>query len=191
MVIHFFKAPPEAEAPIAWPVPPEDGEEASLSLYVLDRAADPDGNAGGFDWYAAQGEESEIEAWADGQPLGPVTAGELPNPIACCPAELAEALPPQLPPPDYQAFWDSLLVSAVYQEIRNQALSNPGVLVACTEFVAAFADAKSGRPNVPAIQACINNLMEAGDFTAEHLTALAELLSASYLAHLFNLTSAS
>ena len=191
MVIQFFKAPPEAEAPVAWPQPPAEGEEASLSLYVLDRAADPDGNAGGFDWYAAMGDEAAIESWAVAQPVEQVTATDLPNPVANYPAELAGALPAAFPEPDYQAFWDAIVTSSVYQEIRAQALTNPAVLVACTEFVAVLTDAKRGQPNVPAIQACINNLITAGDFAADHLMGLSELLSIGHLEHLFTLPPAS
>ena len=190
MAIQFFKAPPEAEVPVAWPDPPMGDDVVPFDLFVLDRAADPGGNAGGFDWYAAIGDQAVIEAWASGQPVELVAAEDLPNPLANRPAELADHLPPPLAPPNYLAFWDSLLVSPIYQEIRAQALANAGVLVACTEFIAAVADAKSGRPNVPAIQACINNLMAAGEFTVEHLAELGELLSASHLDHLFTLPSA-
>lgn len=189
MTVQFFKAPPESETPVAWPQSAEGGDVAFV-LLPLDRAADPDGNAGGFDWYAAIGDQAAIEDWAADQPVEFVLAEALPNPLANRPAELADYLPPPLPPPDYLAFWDALLVSPIYQEIRAQALANAGVLVACTEFIAAFADAKSGRPNVPAIQACINNLMAAGEFTVEHLAGLGELLSISHLDHVFTLPSA-
>ena len=100
--------------------------------------------------------------------------------------EPAPAPPP--PGPDYLAFWDALLVSSVYQSIRAQALTTPAVLVACTEFIAAFSDAKVGRPNVPAIQACINNLMQAGTFTPEELGELQGLLVYANLQDLFTLT---
>lgn len=86
---------------------------------------------------------------------------------------------PYIPPPpgpDYLAFWDALLVSSVYQTIRAQALTTPAVLVACTEFIAAIGDAKAGRPNVPAIQACINYLLAAGTFTQADLDELTALL---------------
>lgn len=92
------------------------------------------------------------------------------------------------PPSGYLAFWDALLVSNVYQTIRAQALTSPAVLVACTEFIAAFSDAKVGRPNVPAIQACINNLMQAGTFTPEELGELQGLLVYANLQDLFTLT---
>jgi predicted nucleic acid-binding protein len=77
---------------------------------------------------------------------------------------------------DYFLFWDGLLVSSVYQTIRAQAITTPAVLVACTEFVAAIGDAKNGRPNENAIQACINNLMAAATFTADEISELNQLL---------------
>jgi hypothetical protein len=83
--------------------------------------------------------------------------------------------------PDYMAFWDALLVSPVYQSIRAQALTTPAVLVACTEFIAAIGDAKIGRPNVPAIQACINNLLSGGTFTEADLQELGVLLAVGNL----------
>jgi hypothetical protein len=95
--------------------------------------------------------------------------------------------PPPAPGPDYQAFWDALLISPVYQEIRSQAITTPGVLVACTEFIAAVTDAKAGRPNVPAIQACIDNLLAAGSFSTEDLEAIGGLLVVGNLQDSFTL----
>jgi hypothetical protein len=94
---------------------------------------------------------------------------------------------PPAPGPDYQAFWDALLISPVYQEIRSQAITTPGVLVACTEFIAAVTDAKAGRPNVPAIQACIDNLLAAGSFSTEDLEAIGGLLVVGNLQDSFTL----
>lgn len=101
--------------------------------------------------------------------------------------EPAPYIPPP-PGPDYLAFWDALLVSSVYQTIRAQALTTPAVLVACTEFIAAIGDAKAGRPNVPAIQACINYLLGAGTFTEAELTELGELLEVGNLQGIYTLT---
>lgn len=99
--------------------------------------------------------------------------------------EPAPAPPP--PGPDYLAFWDALLVSNVYQSIRAQALTTPEVLVACTEFIAAITDAKAGRPNVPAIQTCINYLLGAGTFTEAELIELGELLAVGNLQDTYTL----
>jgi hypothetical protein len=121
-------------------------------------------------------ENNGTAAWAEYQAW--LSAGNTPEP----------APPPPPPGPDYLAFWDALLVSNVYQTIRAQALTNAAVLVACTEFIAAFSDAKVGRPNVPAIQACINNLMQAGTFTPEELGELQGLLVYANLQDLFTLT---
>lgn len=87
--------------------------------------------------------------------------------------------------PNYFTFWDGLLISNVYQSIRAQALINPAVLVACTEFIASFSDAKAGRANVPAIQACIDHLMQAGTFTQAELDELNALLVSANLQTLY------
>lgn len=95
-----------------------------------------------------------------------------------------EAAPPG---PDYLAFWDDLLISSVYQSIRAQAITTPAVLVACTEFIASFTDAKNGRANVPAIQACIDYLMQAGTFSQAEIDELNVLLVDNRLDQLFTI----
>lgn len=91
---------------------------------------------------------------------------------------------------DYYAFWDALLVSSVYQSIRAQALSTPAVLMACTEFVVAVGDAKAGRPNPAAIQACINYLLAAATLTEDELVELGALLAAGGLQEIYALAPA-
>lgn len=88
---------------------------------------------------------------------------------------------------DYLNFWDALLISSVYQTVRAQALTTPGVLVACTELVAALGDAKAGRANVPAIQACINYLLAAGTFTEAELLELQQLFDTFKLSAVYQL----
>lgn len=95
-----------------------------------------------------------------------------------------EAAPPG---PDYLTFWDDILISNVYQSIRAQALTTPAVLVACTEFIASFSDAKAGRANVPAIQASIDYLMQAGTFTQTEIDELNALLVSANLQTLFTI----
>ena len=95
---------------------------------------------------------------------------------------------PPAPGPDYIAFWDALLVSPVYQSIRSQAITNPAVLVATTECIAAITDAKVGRPNVPAIQACLNNLLIDGTFTGLELQEIRRLLALGNLQDTFSLS---
>lgn len=191
MAIVFFKAPPEGQVSLPWPAAPAEGEEAPFTLFALDRAGDPDGNALGYDWLGALGEEEAINAWAADLPIEEVPAAALPNPLGHYPDALLEALPPRRLPPDYISFWDALLVSPVYQEIRQQALQSPGVLVACTEFIAAFTDAKNGRPNVDAVQACIDNLFAAGSFSPEDFEAMLDLLAVGHLDGLFVLPTIS
>jgi hypothetical protein len=97
------------------------------------------------------------------------------------------APPPPPPGPDYLAFWDALLVSNVYQTIRAQALTSAAVLVAVTECIAAIQDAKAGRPNVPAIQMCLFNLLGAATFTENDLDELRLLFVVGNLQDIFTL----
>jgi hypothetical protein len=100
------------------------------------------------------------------------------------PQEAVESVPSG---PNYFTFWNDLLISNVYQSIRAQALINPAVLVACTEFIASFSDAKAGRANVPAIQACIDYLMQAGTFIQAEIDELNALLISANLQTLYTI----
>lgn len=78
---------------------------------------------------------------------------------------------------NYQAFWDALLISPVYQTIRSQSIQSLEVNTCCTEFIAAMTDAKAGRPNKDAIQACIWLLLAALTLTEEEVAGLQELMT--------------
>jgi len=91
---------------------------------------------------------------------------------------------------DYRVFYDSLLISAAYATIRTKAVSDPSVLTACVEFIAAIGDAKAGRPNPPAIQACVDLLCAAAQFTTEELADLAEVMGAGGLDQVYTLPAA-
>ena len=90
---------------------------------------------------------------------------------------------------DYRAFYDALLVSPAYLAIRNKAQTSPAVLTACVEFIAAIGDAKAGRPNSAAIQACVDLLCAAAEFTAAELEALSEVLRVGGLDKAYTLPS--
>lgn len=146
-----------------------DGVEVSRSYHRHSKAPGDD----------MTGEPTEMQAVA--------TAIWTPEVIAAYQAQNPIEPGPPTPQPNYIAFWDALLISSVYQSIRAQALTTPAVLVACTEFIAAIGDAKMGRPNVPAIQACINYLLAAGTFTEGELEELASLLAAGNLQDIYAL----
>jgi hypothetical protein len=63
---------------------------------------------------------------------------------------------------------------------------------ALTAFIAAFQDAKAGRPNVPAIQACIFLVLQsaAEALTTEHLAEVQGLMDTYELSSVYNLASA-
>lgn len=91
--------------------------------------------------------------------------------------------------PDYLAFWDAVLVSSAYAALLGAAMSSLPVNTALTAFIAAFQDAKEGRPNAGAIQACIFLVMgtAAQGLTAEHLAELQGLMDGHHLSSLYTL----
>ena len=88
---------------------------------------------------------------------------------------------------DYRSFYDALLVSAAYATIREKATSSSTVLTACVEFIAAIGDAKAGRPNPAAIQACVDLLCAAAQFTEAELAALADVMQVGGLDQVYTL----
>lgn len=88
---------------------------------------------------------------------------------------------------NYQDFYDGLLINSAYQAIRSQAVKSLELTVACTEFIAAITDAKIGRPNEAAIQACINNVIRLTLFSEEEEQALGGLMLATGMDGLYSL----
>ena len=92
--------------------------------------------------------------------------------------------------PNYRGFWDAILISQVYQAVYGIATQSLPMNTALTAFIAAFQDAKEGRPNVGAIQACIYLVMQAGDglLTSAHLAELQGAMDAANLGDIYFLT---
>lgn len=88
---------------------------------------------------------------------------------------------------DYRQFYDSLIASPIYMVIRQKAISDVVMLTACVEFIAAISDAKSGRPNVAAIQTCINLLCAAAQFTPQERDMLAEAMEVGGMDRIYTL----
>jgi hypothetical protein len=91
---------------------------------------------------------------------------------------------------NYKAFYDALLISSIYATIRSKAVESSSVLTACVEFIAAIGDAKSGRPNTAAIQACVDLLCDAARFSVEELQALADVMQVGKLNQVYVLPEA-
>lgn len=94
------------------------------------------------------------------------------------------------PQPDYLGFWNATLVSNVYQSLYGYSTVDLPTNTALTAFIAAFQDAKEGRANPGAIQACIYLIMQAAaaGLTPEHLAELQGLMDASNLSGVYTLT---
>jgi hypothetical protein len=98
--------------------------------------------------------------------------------------------PAAMPQPDYQGFYDALLVSQAYQAIRAQAVVSLPLTLAAVEFIAAMGDAKLGKANVAALQACLGNIATAAtDLDATHWVEIGGLLMAHGLADTYQLPS--
>lgn len=98
---------------------------------------------------------------------------------------------PDVVPPsgriDYRLFYDNLIASPIYMVIRQKAVTDVVMLTACVEFIAAISDAKSGRPNVAAIQTCINLLCAAAQFTPQERDMLAEAMEVGGMDRIYTL----
>jgi hypothetical protein len=115
------------------------------------------------------------QAWLD--------AGNTPEPAFEPPAAV-------LPPPDYIGFSDGLLGSNAYQKIRAQGMTSTALAYAATEFSFSMTDAKAGRPNVAALQACLVGIAAtATDLDATDWAEIRGLLMAHGLADTYQLPS--
>jgi hypothetical protein len=88
---------------------------------------------------------------------------------------------------NYVSFWNTLMTSAVYTAIREQAFVSLPMNTLITEFIALMGDAKAGRPSEPAIQQSIDAILATGTFTADHLTELQTALAAGHLDGVYTL----
>jgi hypothetical protein len=92
--------------------------------------------------------------------------------------------------PNYQGFYDALLISAVYNAALEQVMSaaTPGPAAALAVLISALQDALNGRPNPPALQSAIWLLLGQLSLPPEAAAELQNLLDAAYLSDLYSLT---
>jgi hypothetical protein len=97
------------------------------------------------------------------------------------------------PQPDYIGFWDAIVISDIYAELLRLAMTNLSTNTALTAFIAAFQDAKAGRPNVPAIQACIFLVLQSAEtvLNAEHVGEIQAIMTTFALSDVYTLVAPS
>lgn len=88
---------------------------------------------------------------------------------------------------DYIGFYDALLATQCYQDIRTQAIQSIEMAFYCTEFTAAIADAKAGRPNADALQTCITNVLGLSTMDQDCRDEITALFATYHMDHLFTL----
>lgn len=104
-------------------------------------------------------------------------AGNTPLPAATPPAPI--------PSPDYQLLYDRIIGSTIYQIVRAAAETSQPLALAYFDFVAAMGDAKAGRPNVPALQACVFNILQLADLSKSQKALLRGYIQDANLASVF------
>lgn len=101
--------------------------------------------------------------------------------------EAVALLPPPEPEPDYEGFYNDLIAHPVYQSISMKAALFQPLLAASTEFIAAFGDAKAGRPNPDAIRMTVWKLMYWLQPSEAEAAAIQTMLAANHLDGLYSL----
>lgn len=92
MDICFFKALPEPQADVQWPITSDNDQPVPFVLVALERTKDPDANNHtGFDYFGAYGNNEAINEWAVNQPVETITKSDLPKPITFYPTPFSEA----------------------------------------------------------------------------------------------------
>jgi hypothetical protein len=87
--------------------------------------------------------------------------------------------------PDYVAMWDELIASNLYRKVLAQSTRSLPVTSFKVDFLAAFNDAKSGRPNIEAMQAAIDLILSVLVLDQEDFEELWRMLRRNNLDGLF------
>jgi hypothetical protein len=90
--------------------------------------------------------------------------------------------------PDFIAMWDELIASNLYQKVLIQSTQSLPVASFKVDFLAAFQDAKSGRPNIGAMQSAIDLMLSVAKLDEEDYEELGKMLRRNNLDDLFTIT---
>jgi hypothetical protein len=100
-------------------------------------------------------------------------------------------LPPPPPPaPDWIGFYDALISSTVYASVLGQATQSTELVAYMVALSAALADAKAGRPNIPAIQAAVDLVATTAQLTDDERDEIQAMLTAANLDDIITLPPA-
>lgn len=88
---------------------------------------------------------------------------------------------------NYNAFWNRLILSKIYNRLRISSLQSLEANTLCTELISLFSDAKSGNPDTTTIQKYINILFLNFEYRQEEVEELQMLLDDTNLSILYTL----
>ena len=101
--------------------------------------------------------------------------------------DIVELPEPTPEPADYIKFWDLLLASTVYAELKAQAKTSVEINTLLTEFLVLLSDAKFGNVKQEAIQNSINEILTTVVFELEELAELQSIFAQSNLDQYYTL----
>lgn len=90
--------------------------------------------------------------------------------------------------PDFVTMWDELIASSLYQKVLAQSTQSLPVASFKVDFLAAFSDAKWGRPNIDAMQAAIDLILSVLTLEPEDFEELSRMLRRNNLDDLFRIS---
>jgi len=101
--------------------------------------------------------------------------------------DIIELPEPTPEPADYKEFWNLLLTSTVYANLKAQAKTSLEINTLVTEFTLLLADAKFGNENRQAIQNSINEILTANVLEVEDLAELQSIFTITHLSDYYTL----
>jgi hypothetical protein len=101
--------------------------------------------------------------------------------------DIVELPEPTPEPADYKEFWNLLLTSTVYTNLKAQAKTSLEINTLVTEFTLLLADAKFGNENRQAIQNSINEIIGADVLAIEDLAELQSIFTITHLSDYYTL----
>jgi hypothetical protein len=89
---------------------------------------------------------------------------------------------------NYQLFWNTLIDTSAYVQIKSLAKQSLEVNTIATEFIALLGDAKSGRANVSKIQEVLTDIITSVPFTQEELAEIQTAFTEGGLYSIYSLS---
>lgn len=88
---------------------------------------------------------------------------------------------------NYAKFWEAIVETYIYTQIRNASATSLAANTICTEVISLFNDAKNGNPNEEKIQFYLNVMLLEFDFVLREVEVLESLMRVNNLDSVYTL----